>query len=127
MVRSGEPYPEWFKDLRQKINVHFIRANRLERTLAAKSGTRTRPVGTVVEAFAGELAGQINRTLADYAELSQQLDRSFPQRLVGGNLGRKLTLEEVKQRLDELEIRRNKLTEVGLLDKDEHAPFCNLD
>lgn len=124
-VRSRQTeYPEWFQSLRSELNVHFIRANRLERAPATRSMNQGRKTSSAVDSFAVDLAVQIQKMLADYAELSQQLDRSFPQRLVSREFRPALPMDEVRARLAKLEHRRNELTQAGLLDKDVHSYFA---
>ena len=122
-IKQSE-YPDWFRLLQTQLNVHFIRANRLERGTPIQTAQRGRKSGSAVDAFAADLALQIQKMLADYAELSQQLDRSFPQRLVSREARGTLSMEEVRARLAKLEQRRNELTQAGLLDKDVHSYFA---
>ena len=76
-----------------------------------------------VEEYAKELASTISVKLAESAELSQSLDRSFPVRLVGENAPTALSTNELRNRLSELEVKRERLTTVGLLDSDDNGAF----
>ncbi len=120
--------PEWLMELRASIPVHLIQANRLERLDDSVpprwplSERRFRPV-TAVAKYSAELASRIQQTLAQYAALSQSLDRSFPQRLVGAPGQPQLERTLINQRLSELENKRTRLTEAGLLDKEEKSHF----
>ncbi len=73
--------------------------------------------------YSEELAVAIKATLTQYAELSQRLDRTFPARLVGQSVSEGLTRVEIKQRLDEFETKRRRLTESGLLDQESGQAF----
>ena len=120
--------PDWFKDIQGQLPIHLIQANRLERfedngKFAGRRGERRpKPVSAVAK-YARELASRIQVTLAEYAELSQSLDRSFPRRIVSATNEPLLEMGEINRKLSELEGRRNQLTEAGLLDKEEHPSF----
>jgi predicted ATP-binding protein involved in virulence len=127
--------PDWFRRLQGSLNVYFIRANRLEfraNRLEGREGGFERRVSQrtsstlPVASYARELARRIQRTLAQYAELSQSLDRSFPRRLVESSRPAGHSIESIRRRLSKLEARRNSLTEAGLLDKEAHTPFDTL-
>lgn len=77
----------------------------------------------VVKKYGKELAGIINAKLAESAELSQSLDRSFPVRLVAEEAPAALSINELRNRLSELEKTRERLIAVGLLDKDGDSAF----
>jgi len=120
--------PDWLEAVREQVPVRFIQTQRLfssenhrpVRKMAELSATST---GPAVEKYAKELAGIISAKLAESAELSQSLDRTFPVRLVSGNAPVALNTEELRQRLSKLEEKRERLTAVGLLDQDNDADF----
>jgi len=118
--------PAWLNNLRDSLDVHFIRATRLEssRVVARDSRKRRRKyTGSVVNNYAEELADLIRRKLAEYAELSQSLDRSFPRRLVNTSTNGLLPMQEIRDRLALLELKRTHLTGAGLLDKEQESSF----
>lgn len=118
--------PPWFMELTGSLNVHFIRANRLERTeRVMRRGEPGIELTFVVEKFARELAEHIQTTLAQYAELSQSLDRSFPRRLVitAPDPSTSLSSSRIRQKLTEIEEKRRRLTDAGLIDKEEQSHF----
>lgn len=119
LIRTVE-IPDWLRSVQESVQVHFIRANRLESTTAVEAEFRmrraqfsTRPA---VVAYAEDLAGRIQRVLADYAKLSQSLDQSFPVRIMSPGRSPALSLDQVKQRLGELDSLRRELNDAGLLD-----------
>jgi len=125
---EGRKEPEWLEAVRKQVPVRFIQTQRLfssenhrpVRKVAESPATSTQPA---VEKYAKELAGIISAKLAESAELSQSLDRTFPVRLVSGNAPLALNTEELRQRLSKLEEKRERLTAVGLLDQDNDADF----
>jgi len=120
--RRGEP--EWFRNVKDSIEVRFIQTQRLF-VLAAKSSAPTYqtapPLKEVVIDYCKELAGAIERTLSEYGELSQSLDRTFPSRLVQEEVPAGVSIETLRLQLGELEEKRNRLTAAGLLGKEKEA------
>ncbi|TVS09934.1 MAG: excinuclease [Planctomycetaceae bacterium] len=122
----GTSYPDWLASLRESLDVHFIRATRLESSRIFRRptrGKRRRFSPSVVGNYAEELSDHIRGTLAKYAELSQSLDRSFPQRLVTTTGQPPMSMADIRRRLADLEQRRQQLTDAGLLDKEEETHF----
>jgi predicted ATPase len=120
--RSADP--DWLKEVREKVKVHFIAAQRLIR-VAPEDGrhyrTGPRTLSTVLD-YARDLKSRINDTMARYGQQSQTLDQSFPQRLLGSGAAT-LPAGALKQRMEKLDERRNGLKGIGLLDKLESHPF----
>lgn len=120
--------PDWLKELSESMPVHFIRANRLEqfgkngKRLARRRERSAKPT-VAVEKYARDLATRIQFTLGQYAELSQSLDRTFPQRVVTTGHDASLPEDEIAAKLRELEEKRALLTGAGLLDREEHESF----
>ena len=125
-----EPQPEWLTALRKAINVHFIQTQRLisfeerrplQRSIARRAET---PVITpYVQVYAEEITRSISSTLSKYAELSQSLDRTFPQRLVQQKNAHTLSSEQLREKLLALEHKRKRLQSAGLLEEEPHAQF----
>jgi RecA/RadA recombinase len=64
-----------------------------------------------------ELAGSMQKKLAEYAALSQSLDRTFPSRLLKTDSKHLDTsIEELKVELTELEDKRKQLIEAGFIE-----------
>lgn len=124
--------PEWLISLKASLNVRFIESQRLL-TLSPKRRTReydrTSSMVPAVVTDSEELAQKIQANLAEYATLSQSLDRTFPARLVEQIQSAKLnpnvdlTSDELRKRLNALEEKRSQLQAAGLLDKEEDVQF----
>ena len=69
-----------------------------------------------VSVYSLELAAAIKATLAESAELSQDLDRSFPRRVVTQDNTRSLTAEQLREQLDNIDTKRSYLVQAGLLE-----------
>jgi predicted ATP-binding protein involved in virulence len=117
--------PDWLGEFRKNLNVKFIEVQRLLK-LSAGQAHRADDEGLrqSVVYYSRELAKQIHTTLAEYATLSQSLDRSFPRRLVeqaSTRTQKHSSLAALKTRLQQLEDRRAALTAAGLLDKETES------
>jgi hypothetical protein len=124
-----------FKVFRRELKTRLIQTRRLEANTReneaggenatimgrrAVFGPRPAPVESVTR-YAQELAAELKTTLAEYAARSQDLDRTFPGRLLRHDRANTLPVAVVRERLHELEGRRAALTELGFLDKEEVA------
>lgn len=133
---AREAEPPWFEEIINSIEVHFIESQRLL-SFQHTSGSHQRyrsheyerkpPLIPTVINYSDELVDMNRMILAEYASLSQSLDRSFPTRLVKGNSASKITEDELRTRLDELEKKRSRLMAAGFLDrKEEEIDFREL-
>jgi predicted ATP-binding protein involved in virulence len=130
MESTKQTTSPWIKELTSSLKVRFIESQRLLRL-----GKRTRrPDGRWLQAggyepavafYSGQIAREMGRKLAEYAELSQSLDQTFPMRLVQHlESGRdsSVSVAELERSLSLLEEKRRRLREAGLLEK-EDVPF----
>jgi len=58
--------------------------------------------------YSKELANTIQKKLAEYATLSQSLDRTFPTRLVRAGSCPETTMYELRNDLSDLEVKRSR-------------------
>lgn len=120
--------PDWFKDKLRSVHVHFIVAQRLlkfplRRRREYEPGRSMIPT---VAAYSEELANAIQGKLAEYGDLSQSLDRTFPTRLIRESGTPDMSVEEIRADLEALEKKRLRLMQAGLLDKDKEIDFGEL-
>jgi predicted ATP-binding protein involved in virulence len=123
-LSSGEP--DEVVLLRKELSSYFIRTQRLNGPLERKNPAYDFDPATdlegrlSVEKYAGELASMIQNALADYGKHSQQLDRSFPARLVQflRDDAKALGDQNILDRLRELDSRRENLMRIGFLEKE---------
>ncbi len=125
-----ENEPDWLKEIRNLIHIRLIDTKRLlsfshprSRRKYGKSYLMTTPS---VISYSEELADAIQEKLAEYATLSQSLDRTFPTKLVKGNGYSELTIDALRDDLSKLEKKRSRLMEAGLLDKEKEIDFTGL-
>ena len=118
---------EWIAQLRASFNVLHVSDQRIVRPTDFRSrqyrshrplrGLRT---GTqfAVEHASQEIADLIERSLLEYSERAQSLDRSLPNDLISAleNQAPAIDHEGLKSLLEKTELRRAALSEVGLLD-----------
>lgn len=117
---TRERMPHWLKQLRESISVRFIEADRLQRRVVGRQTVlRRRHLGTASERtvtrYSRELGELIQKTFTQYGALSQKLDRTFPQRVVGERVDSQLSVNDVLRQLDEIDTKRSRLMEAGLL------------
>ena len=120
------PEPNWLIDVQTSMPVQLIEAQRLLNLSNFFSGgeyPRLAPSITSVAAYSEELAEHIQSKLAEYGELAQSLDRTFPARVVKTTAPPDLTDEKIHTKLREIEEKRYRLIEAGLLNQDEDPDF----
>jgi ABC-type transport system involved in cytochrome c biogenesis ATPase subunit len=137
-IPAPQPTPvpveaEWLRTFRKRVKVRFIESQRLLRMGTQFRGPQYGQPGTSMEPsvafYSQQLAQAIQAKLAEYAALSQTLDRSFPVRLVDQIQsprinGEGATVDDLRKKLDELEGKRARLRAAGLLDqKDDFGGF----
>jgi hypothetical protein len=120
--------PDWLKEIRTAVSVRLISAERLtqrrsyhdemaryHRVQRFASDERT------VTRYSEELADQVKKTITEYGALAQSLDRTFPARLVSESPPSDLTLDVLKEDLAEVDSKRARLVEAGLLKQELDA------
>lgn len=112
--------PPWLKEIRQSVPIRFIQAERLQtvpRPPRMRSPHTRVPQGRAVKLYSQELGSIIKQSLTEYATLSQSLDRTFPARVV--SQGRAFPIEDLQGALKEIEAKRARLVEAGLLEQEQ--------
>jgi predicted ATP-binding protein involved in virulence len=118
--------PTWLSEIKSSIHVRFIESQRLLHLseLPKRRVDWERPSMIFsVDTYSKELARNIQAKLAEYAALSQSLDRTFPARVVNNQAPSDLTEEALRNKLNKIEEQRSRLIKTGLLDKDENPDF----
>lgn len=124
-IALGEkrPVPDWLKTIRQSVPVRFIQAERLQAASRLPVGVRqrvrtARVSSRAVMQYSLELGAIIQAALAEYAALSQSLDRTFPARVVSQESPFSVSQDELRA----IEAKRTRLFEAGLLEKEGQEP-----
>lgn len=127
-IKNADDNLNWFSNFLENANVHFIEAHRLVR-MDPEIGDHYRFVGrhrvpsiisTVVE-YSRDFRKKLADTMAHYGRQSQALDQSFPQRLIAAV--DKLEVEELQDRMSNLDEKTAEYTQMGILDETPTHPF----
>ena len=93
------------------------------------AGARRRPPETrrsTVEAFSRDLASRLTDSLAISGQLSQRLDRTFPNRVLQRGQD-PLSNDEIVRRYQDQMDYRNRLTKIGVLDEEVEVELTDTD
>lgn len=121
--------PQWLKKIKQQIQICFIDTQRLlvfGRVPHLSKYEGERSFIPAVLSYSKDLARAIQSKLAEYGLLSQSLDRTFPTRIVKRRASCRLSIDQLKTELSELEQKRLRLMEAGFLDKTKEIDFKEL-
>lgn len=122
VVREKQEAPDWLTRARSCIPVRLIDAQRLISMRPSRShrfrGEEDIRWTPAVQQYTRELAMEIQNKLAEYATLSQSLDRSFPTRLLSHTHEEEPTNTDLIGKLRSQEEKRKRLAAAGLLDKE---------
>lgn len=113
--------PDALKAFLDSVRIHLIETQRLlrfERAHGPQPGIRQR---ATVEQFAKDLTRRIGDALAQNSRTSQQLDRTFPQRILEATRAVDIGDDEIRQKYQQQTDRRNSLSDIAVLD-----PFGDL-
>lgn len=120
---------EQLTEIRAQMPICFINANRLYNATEDK-GIRRKTAFPVVMLYAKELADAIKTTLAASALKSEELDRSFPARLIKrmeSKADQALEGEVISKALNSLETKRNTLQSMDLLSEGGTNPVEHIE
>lgn len=129
-AQLGFEPPDWFRTLQEQVSVRFVQAERLTRPFPGQPYRRhPRRVSAserTVLFSSRDLQRTIQRTLTEYASLAQALDRAFPAELVSQPLQADLTVDELRDKLRQVETKRQQLVDAGFLprEQDELNPLA---
>ena len=125
-------YPDWFSNLKSDISIDLIQIDRLlnyVEKFKKEIFPGGFPVGRsiflvpTVAKYAEEMAELIDKVQNEYATLSQSLERSFPSRVIKAKSKSDLTEAELRQQVQRIEEKRDRLTRLGLLEPEEDRDF----
>ena len=124
--RGSRKLPQWLASFPKQFDVRLIEAQRLI-NMSGRSRRSPRPdvqlsFEPAVASYSRELAGRIQENQARYGTFSQQLDSTFPTRVLQKKQRASASVDELTVKLHELQQRRQRIIQAGLLTKDPHAP-----
>ncbi len=101
--------PPWLRKLRGSLGVRLLRTTRL-----TSWDNTSGEIPTVVR-YSELLTLRIEQQRSSYVELSQELDQSFPKRILAPNGAPSLSPDVIKERLEDLRARHEELYGLGIL------------
>lgn len=114
-----------FSDFVQDVSVHLIETQRLI-TLAAgprRPGPQRRWERRTVVTYGQDLVRRLREALAENSQTSQELDRSFPRRVMDQAPPVHVTDQEIHERYQQQSDLRDRLAEIALLDTSAEVPL----
>ncbi|HPO37244.1 MAG TPA: AAA family ATPase [Kiritimatiellia bacterium] len=123
-VRLERDNKEAFEFCR-RVSVHYIEAQRLfcfPKSIKRRRFIEDQPRSTAntVQEYSSDLKDRLSRAMAAYATQSQELDQSFPVRLLHED-GSSFAVMDLKRQLGEIESERERLRRLGILDGGDMA------
>lgn len=121
---TTKDYPTWFSEFTDSLNAHFIQDQRLiQRKIHSPHKMRREGFTDTIEKYADELSELIKQSGLRSSHVSQQLDTSFPERLLRKDTSFvAMQPEELKKELQELQEKRTVLSAFDLLSTAQHLP-----
>ncbi|MFK5892863.1 MAG: AAA family ATPase [Pseudomonadota bacterium] len=114
-------YPQWYTDFSNLLNAHFIQDQRLIQRKESVTRARKNNFTDTIEKYADELSTLIRQSGMDSSHVSQQLDSTFPARLLRNDQQFKsMSAENLKVELQALQSKRTDLSIFNLLASDLH-------
>lgn len=113
--------PKWLEKLRKKLTINFIDTNRLLVNKSEGQSDRKQSVVTVtaITENSNNLSSRIQAKILEADTQAKTLDRTFPSRVVKNVVdshGHPLKYDTIRAKLEELEIKRKRLIDAGLLE-----------
>lgn len=116
----SEPVPTQLQSFVADLEVHLIETQRLLalQDFRPRSGSRRRGPAQqpTVAQFADDLSRRIREALAANSRRSQELDRTFPRRVLTQNIPESVTDDQIRSRYSEQSDLRKRLAEIAILD-----------
>jgi predicted ATP-binding protein involved in virulence len=118
-----ENIPDWLSQFANSLKAHFIQDQRLILRRVEILHSRKRNFVDTIEKYAAELSDRIRESSDNSSKISQQLDTTFPVRLLKKDYHFKAhTAEELKEQLKLLQKKREILAKYNLLSSEQHLP-----
>ncbi len=113
--------PPWLSKLKKTVHIRLIETQRL--LTPGRATRRPHPeaesaITPAITMHSDELANRIGRQEKEYGRLAQTLDRTFPIRYVQQKQKISLSEEALRSKFQEIETKRARLEEAGLLGKE---------
>ena len=124
---TSKNYPQWYKEFSDSLNAHFIQDQRLIQRKIYSERNRRKGFIDTIEKYAHELSELISQSRFRSAHASQQLDTTFPERLLRkDNRFVAMEPENLKEELKTLQKKRADLSAFNLLSSAQHLPALHV-
>jgi len=118
--------PEQLRDFCQSVNVHLIETQRLttkDSTEDARRPDRDAVQKPTVVQYAQDLRNQLQKALASNSRTTQQLDRTFPRRILETRTLGDVNDDGIRERYEEQSRLRDRLSQIALLEDRTDLPL----
>lgn len=117
--------PSWFSEHINTVKVSLIETQRL---ISLNNSYRENTLEKNVLKYSKELTKIISTSLTKSTELSSELDRTYPNRLINRiNQSKSVNYEKLMSNLEELEYKRSLLDKVGLIAIEKDSNIINIE
>ncbi len=124
---TAKSYPQWYLDFSDSLNAHFIQDQRLIQRKIYTERHRRKSFIDTIEKYADELSELIGQSGIRSSHASQQLDTTFPERLLRKDSDFvPMEVEELKEELKKLQEKRSDLSNFNLLSSSQHLPALHV-
>ena len=117
--------PEPIKEFCNSVDCHLIETQRL--LTVPKQRSRVAPprrtMRATVSEYSEDLRRDLNRALTQNSRMTQNLDRSFPRRILEGRPSRQADDHLIRQRYTEQNALRTRLAKIGLIGPEPDFPL----
>lgn len=129
LINEQTKMPEWLTEMRKSVPIRLIETQRLLNSALSPTKSLARRRSEPESKYAvtedsRHIVEVIKRKLAESARLSQSLDRTFPARVISPTTQQlQVSEQELLDKLEQLEEKRSRLMETGLLDQETGTAF----
>ena len=128
-LKKRRGIPIWFTDFANLLKVYFIRDQRLiSKESEKKSIHRSNVIyKETIKKYADELSETLKKVSIAASRESSRLDGSFPERLLQSKSADALSAEDLSDKFNELQERRNELADFNLLQVTETVQLLDIE
>jgi predicted ATP-binding protein involved in virulence len=124
-VSNNKIFRKWLNEKSLVLRTRLVKTQRLEiyertETDIQLATLRLPRTSLTVEKYSRDLAQKIQEALRSYAASAEELDRTFPMRLLQYKPNEPAKADTLTKKLEELEEKRTKLTTLGFLDPEKN-------
>lgn len=129
--RTAPEKPQILTDFLKANATYLIETQRLGMRTISRSRYGSRGPSSpkwTVDGYSNDLKDRLKTALADNSLRSQRLDRSFPERILNADSTKpEMSLEELREGFNELDMLRRRLSDIGLTDTENVLPLPDRD